>query len=340
MMADKTKYRYIGNVKLEFSTEHALKKANITDQNQVMRLPSKTIAALSGLREETVNGVKDMITAQSTPDMCTVFDLISKESDRSIQQWKLSSLCPVINQALRGGLPSGVVSEITGESASGKTQLCLGFCLSVQTLAQHCGGAVYICTEDAFPSKRLHDMIQHNNHTSKSNSSFGDNIFIEHVADFETLEFCVQNKLPVLLSHRGVKLVVIDSVTALFRCQYERAQSMERAKHLNRFSISLQKLAAKHNIPIVCVNQVSGAVSQGGSGNIPALGLAWANQIACRLMLSRPSPNLEHALKGTDNQQVSALWTYRIFSMVFSPHAPQTEMPVYIDDSGMHGMEL
>ena len=48
-------------------------------------------------------------------------------------------------------------------------------------------GAVYISTEDVFPSKRLHQLTQCfvRNHTSHSavKVNFSDNIFIEHAAD-------------------------------------------------------------------------------------------------------------------------------------------------------------
>ena len=48
-------------------------------------------------------------------------------------------------------------------------------------------GAVFICTEDAFPNKRLHQMMQafKLKHADKAfhQSSLGDNIFIEHAAE-------------------------------------------------------------------------------------------------------------------------------------------------------------
>lgn len=41
-------------------------------------------------------------------------------------------------------------------------------------------GAVYISTEDVFPSKRLHQLTQS---FAKGEASLTDNIFIEHAAD-------------------------------------------------------------------------------------------------------------------------------------------------------------
>ena len=48
-------------------------------------------------------------------------------------------------------------------------------------------GAVYISTEDVFPSKRLHQLIPHFTKKHKPDVArqlnLGDNIFIEHAAD-------------------------------------------------------------------------------------------------------------------------------------------------------------
>ena len=82
-------------------------------------------------------------------------------------------------------------------------------------------------------------------------------------------------------------------------------------------------------------------MSEGGSGLTPALGLAWANQVSCRLMLAKPSPAGESRIQKAHKQfSSSALRTYRIFNVVFSPHAPMSEIPVFIDHSGMHGFVI
>ena len=47
-----------------------------------------------------------------------------------------------------------------------------------------CVGAVFICTEDKFPSSRLQQLIQTlHKVTENKYLKFGDNIFIEHIAD-------------------------------------------------------------------------------------------------------------------------------------------------------------
>lgn len=52
---------------------------------------------------------------------------------------RLSVGCPTLDELLRGGLPVGGVTELSGESGAGKTQLALQLCLSVQYPTQNGG---------------------------------------------------------------------------------------------------------------------------------------------------------------------------------------------------------
>lgn len=44
----------------------------------------------------------------------------------------LSLGCPILDEIFRGGILSQGITEVTGESAAGKTQLCLQLCLMAQ----------------------------------------------------------------------------------------------------------------------------------------------------------------------------------------------------------------
>ncbi|CAL1536915.1 unnamed protein product, partial [Lymnaea stagnalis] len=213
----------------------ALKKALLTDYRQILSLSSPDIERLTSLSSKEVLMVKDLIAERCiSRKPCTALDILHNKAEPSLLHWKLSTSCEVIDKTLGGGIISGVLTEISGESACGKTQFCLQLCIAVQLNKSNPGGAVYICTEDVFPSKRLQQLIQ--SHSTKSpGHNLGDKIFIEHVADFETMELCVKKKLPTLLNRGLVHLIVIDSVAALFRCHYDFTQTFERAKHLSQF---------------------------------------------------------------------------------------------------------
>lgn len=93
--------------------------------------------------------------------------------------------CRALDQVTRNGLPIRGITEIVGESGGGKTQICLQLTLSVQLPLADGGlekSAVYICTEDAFPSKRLLQMANFYQR-QHGNDDWLDNIFIEYCYD-------------------------------------------------------------------------------------------------------------------------------------------------------------
>ncbi|KAK3708248.1 hypothetical protein RRG08_023651 [Elysia crispata] len=327
----------------ESKIKAVLQKARISDETQILVLSDPDLANLSGLTHQDVQELKLHVAKKLVPQV--PLNALQILKDESLQHWRLSVSCPMIDRILKGGILSGVITEISGESACGKTQLCLQLCLSVQLDQKHGGGAVYICTEDVFPSRRLQQLIKFFAKNKKSHR-YGDNIFIEHVGDFESLDVCVERRLPTLLARGLVKLVVIDSVAALFRCHYTAAQVMERARHLSQFASVLHQLAKQHRIPVVCVNQVSASMGRAAGPSVtPALGLTWANQITCRIMMKRLSsslccedPQSTHQKPGESSSSLN-LPTYRVLSVVFAPHLAPANLKVCIDNTGIHGLE-
>lgn len=59
-------------------------------------------------------------------------NICESQRERKYPAAKLSTGCPLLNQFLKGGIPQQGITEIAGESASGKTQLSLQLSLTVQ----------------------------------------------------------------------------------------------------------------------------------------------------------------------------------------------------------------
>lgn len=162
--------------------------------------------------------------------------------------------CRSLDYIIRNGLPSGI-TEISGESGAGKSQICLQLSLVVQLCVENGGrdkGAVFICTEDAFPSKRLFQMADV--FTKRyGNKNYLDNIFIEHVHDSEHLVECVLSRLPYLMRQKPIGLIVIDSVAGVFRLE---SNAILRANDMRKLAHGLQTISTKYRCAVVCVNQV------------------------------------------------------------------------------------
>ncbi|XP_051501288.1 DNA repair protein XRCC3-like [Myxocyprinus asiaticus] len=161
-----------------------------------------------------------------------------------------SFACPILNGLMRGGLPLRGITELAG--------------------------AAYICTEDSFPIKRLRQLITQQPRLRPDlppalihSRRFSDNIFIEHAADLEALQACVSQRVPVLLKKGLVRLVVVDSVAALFQSDFQADEAVKRSLHLLAFSRTLHRLSHTYGAPVLCINQVQ----------VQRLQMSWMAQI-------------------------------------------------------------
>lgn len=53
-----------------------------------------------------------------------------------------------------------------------------------------------------------------------------------------------------------MRLVVIDSIAALFRCEFGASDSVLKARYLQMFGAQLHSLSTRFSTPVVCINQV------------------------------------------------------------------------------------
>ncbi|XP_032803690.1 DNA repair protein XRCC3 isoform X1 [Petromyzon marinus] len=248
----------------------ALKRAHIYTLKEVICLSGPDLERMTKLSS---TDVKHLHHAVATA-------LFNRPAVTALQMWRgecpgqgvrLSLGCPVLDAFLQGGFPVPGVSELVGESATGKTQICMQLSLTVQYPREYGGlgaGAVYVCTEDAFPNKRLCQMIQAQAKMREdvppdvlAKISFGENIYIEHAADVASLYTCITRRLPVLLSRGVVRLIVVDSIAALFRSEFSVHEAVARAQQLRKFGAQLHELSNTYSAPVICVNQVTGNVS-------------------------------------------------------------------------------
>lgn len=72
----------------------------------------------------------------------------------------------------------------------------------------------------------------------------------------DTLLECVSKKVPMLLSRGLARLLVIDSVAAPFRCDFDGPNLAPRAQRLQALGATLRRLSTAFWSPVLCVNQV------------------------------------------------------------------------------------
>nr|XP_020767486.1 DNA repair protein XRCC3 [Odocoileus virginianus texanus] len=320
----------------------AVKKAKLRSVKEVLHLSGPDLQRLTRLSSPDVRLLlRAAASLLQGHGVCTALHLLRQEGLFPEQHQRLSLGCPVLDALLRGGLPLDGVTELAGRSSAGKTQLALQLCLAVQLPQRHGGlgaGAVYVCTEDAFPSRRLQQLIAQQQRLRAdvpadviSKIKFGHQIFIEHAADVDTLLHCVSEKVSVLLARGMARLVVVDSVAAPFRCEFDGAALALRAQRLLALGAELRRLSCAFRSPVLCINQVTEAMEEQDSvaglpGMSPALGITWANQLLVRLLADRQRP--EEAALGPPG---------RTLRVVFAPHLPPSSCSYAITAEGVRG---
>uniref|UniRef100_A0A3B3CTD2 DNA repair protein n=1 Tax=Oryzias melastigma TaxID=30732 RepID=A0A3B3CTD2_ORYME len=326
----------------------ALQRTHLKSVREVLSLPAVDVQRLTGLAQPEVHQLLTVAAAvcrRHAP--LTVLQLQRGECRRCESGLRLSVSCPVLDGLLRGGLPVGGITELSGPSGAGKTQLALQISLSVQYPVEHGGlgaGALYICTEDSFPIRRLQQMISEQAILRSevppsviSGLHFSDHVYIEHAADLDSLQVCLSRRAPVLLAAGLVRLIVVDSVAALFRSEFQTEDWLERNKQLLTFSTMLHQLSQEFTTPVLCINQQESHGAVGSSSGplsssvTPALGLAWANQVMMRLMM------LRHQTTVSRGDQSSTL---RRLEVVFAPHLARSKRDVGVWREGVRGVPV
>ncbi|KAK7535661.1 P-loop containing nucleoside triphosphate hydrolase protein [Phyllosticta paracitricarpa] len=199
-------------------------------------------------------------------------------SHRSVleEEWRtISTLDEGLDSELGGGIPAGYLAEITGESGAGKTQFLLTLLLSVQ-LAPPRGlskSAVYISTEAALATNRLHQLLQEHPLLSslpKSSRPSLQRVLSIQTPDLESQDHILRYQLPIAITRHNVGLIVIDSIAANYRAEFERPEGTshgqqrtsglamaQRSAQLVQLGSLLRKMARTNNVAIVVANQVA-----------------------------------------------------------------------------------
>ncbi len=161
---------------------------------------------------------------------------------------KTGSKC--IDDLLGGGIETGTVTQIYGESGTGKTSFCLLFSY---TTAKN-GKVAFIDTE-GLSGERI-DQIFREKELLK-------NVFIYEVFDFRQQSTAIRD-VSGLVKREEIRAVILDSLTALYRSELEdESKQLKFKRELTSQLTFLLGLARKHNIAVVFTNQMFTNINTG-----------------------------------------------------------------------------
>ncbi|KAE8372698.1 P-loop containing nucleoside triphosphate hydrolase protein [Aspergillus bertholletiae] len=183
-----------------------------------------------------------------------------------LSQWSMiSTLDTALDDLLGGGVPTSYVTEVTGESGSGKTQFLLTLLLAVQLPSPRGLGknAIYISTEAPLSTPRLSQLIDSHPYLSnlpRDRAPTLENILSINAMDLESQDHILNYQLPVAIQRYNVGLIVIDSITSNYRAEHTAHNILglsTRSGELTKLGQMLRNLAIQENLAIVVANQVS-----------------------------------------------------------------------------------
>ena len=150
-----------------------------------------------------------------------------------------------LDQFLGGGINDGLITSISGQSATGKTQLAFQICLNALNSGKE---ILFHDTTGEFRPERLVEMMQF----QKINPSLLDKIKVNRITN--TVEQ-LQSLSGAALENYS--LLIIDNITDLFSFEYsKKEQFFEKNVSFMKYMHNLSSIAIGVKIPIIVTNIV------------------------------------------------------------------------------------
>jgi DNA repair protein RadA len=210
------------------------------------------LSAVTGLPQTLAQKIISSARAQLKFTIKTAYELEQELKDvRRINTGSLN-----LNKLLGGGVETKAVTEFFGEFGTGKSQLAFQLSVDVQ-LPPEKGGlngkTLFIDTEGTFVPSRIRSMAEAqglNPETALQNVFWIRAINSDH-------QIAIVEGAKDFIQKNEVRLIVVDSVTSLFRSEYPGRENLaSRQQKLNLHLHSLLRLAEIYNLAVVVTNQV------------------------------------------------------------------------------------
>lgn len=228
-----------------------LEENGISTAEALAMTPHSTLSAIDGLGDKTAQ--KLIWNARNALGM-TDFTPAAKIDDHVEY---ITTGSAELNRILGGGFQTGKLTEVYGPFKSGKTALAHTISVTVQ-LPEKKGGlsssVAYIDSENTFSKEKIKRIAKRFGLNPQNVLSK-----IYHARIFSS-DHQVQmiQKAEALCKTRGVRLLIIDSLTALLRAEYVGIGHLApRQAVLNNMIHALSRIAETYSCAVLLTNQVA-----------------------------------------------------------------------------------
>ncbi|MGC8647326.1 MAG: DNA repair and recombination protein RadA [Candidatus Micrarchaeia archaeon] len=296
------------------ATADKLKSSGIDTLEKIATLSPHELSDLTGM---SVEAAKKAI--QAAQESTTVkFETGEEISEKRKELGRITTGSKDLDELIGGGVETNAITEAYGKFASGKSQLAFQLSVNVQLPKEKGGlegGVLFVDTEGTFRPERIEEIAKDKGLDPKK---VLENIYVIRALSTEDQILAIQ-RADKLIAEKNIKLIVVDSLTALFRSEFiGRGALGERQQKLNQHVHRLQQLADKFNIAVYVTNQVMdnpGILF--GDPTTPIGGNVLAHAATTRLYLRKSKEDK------------------RIVRLVDSPNMPEGECIIKITPSGI-----
>jgi meiotic recombination protein DMC1 len=296
-----------------------LKAVGITTLGGVMRMTRKALLDVKGLSDAKVE--KIVASCKKLDPHSTGFKSGKECLAHRAGVTKLSTGSKELDKLLGGGIETMSITEVFGEFRTGKTQLAHTLCVTAQLPTELGGGngkVAFIDTEGTFRPERIVPIAER--YGVDADAAL-DNIVVARALTSDHQAELI-NEIAARFHEDHYKLLVVDSITALFRVDYSgRGELAERQQKLARMLSSLIKVAEEFNVAVFISNQVvsdpGAAMSFVADPKKPVGGNILGHASTTRLSLR----------KGRGNERICKIYD--------SPMLPESEATFALSDGGV-----
>ncbi len=234
------------------TTAEKLRASGVDSLDKVATMTPHELVELAGVGLESAKKAVQMAKESTTIDYQTGGAIYERRKEIG----RITTSAKGLDELIGGGVEVESITEAYGRFASGKSQL--GFQLSVDVQLKKedgglAGGVLFIDTEGTFRPERIESIAKAKGIDPKTAL---ENIIVVRAMTTNQQLLTVE-RADKLIEEHNIKLIVVDSLTALFRSEFVgRGALGERQQKLNQHIHKLQMLADKHKLAVYITNQV------------------------------------------------------------------------------------
>ncbi|KAF7791243.1 hypothetical protein EIP86_002257 [Pleurotus ostreatoroseus] len=239
-----------------------LKRSEITSLRQLLLLSASDLSKRCNIVYKEAQRIIDTVCEELAPEL-RLYTLDDPEGSRDLT---FTTGDPLLDKCLGGGIMTGRIWEIVGESGAGKSQLCMQMLYTVQLPRSRGGIAGASCllttTSSERREKRLNEILSEHPSLSASQCSTSDIHFMKAFTVPKMID-ALSKEFPRLVTScaekpfsKPIKLLVIDALAELFH-EHEttnhnylkqRAESQKKPITIRKLTVIFNTLASSASL--------------------------------------------------------------------------------------------